>query len=136
MTNTSFDIFSIMFTAVVVLGVFVLTYYATRFIAKSYGGGSFLSKNSNIKIIERVALGKQQSLIIAKVANRYILLGVTADNIQKLETLDEDQLVALTSETENETKQSFLSVLLNNMNNDKKTEQSNEFEETEYDDKT
>ncbi len=69
----------------VLIGVLVLAYYTTKLIAGTAGPRQ---ASANIKILEKVMLGKDSYLLIAQIQERIVLLGVTPGGIQKLEELD------------------------------------------------
>ncbi len=89
-------IISAIITLVIVIGILLLTYVATRYIA----GISGKSKATrNISIIERVSVGQDKSVVIAKVGEKYMLLGITAGGITLLSELLEDELIFADFET-------------------------------------
>ena len=67
---------------VVVIG---LAYWFTRYIA----GGAMLRtfgmpKNGQMKVLEQIQLGKDQRLAVVQAAGRFLLLGVTPQNLTVL----------------------------------------------------
>lgn len=70
----------------VLIGVLVLAYYTTKLIAGTAGPRQ---ASANIQILEKVMLGKDSYLLIARIQERVVLLGVTPGGIQKLEELEE-----------------------------------------------
>lgn len=73
---------------IVVIGVLYLAYRVTRFIGERSQGGQL---SGSLKVLERVSVGRDSSLMIVEVQGRYLLLGVTPGGIVKLEELDEYQ---------------------------------------------
>ena len=74
-------------TIVLMLAVFVGAYYFSKFFAKQYQpkmGG----KVKNIEIIERMAVGKDQSLALVRVSDKVFLLAFTAQSVTKIEEMD------------------------------------------------
>ena len=74
-------------TIVLMLAVFVGAYYFSKFFAKQYQpkiGG----KERNIEIIERMAVGKDQSLALVRVSGKVFLLAFTAQSVTKIEEMD------------------------------------------------
>jgi flagellar biosynthetic protein FliO len=74
-------------TIVLMLAVFVGAYYFSKFFAKQYQpkiGG----KERNIEIIERMAVGKDQSLALVRVSDKVFLLAFTAQSVTKIEEMD------------------------------------------------
>lgn len=72
---------------VVIIGVLVLCYYASRFVARKMGG-SATGSSSNMKIIERVAFSQDKCLAICRVCGSYYLVGVANQTIKILAELD------------------------------------------------
>ena len=71
---------------VVLIGVLALAYYATKWIA----GVPTLSQTSrNIRILEKVMIGKDSYLLIVKVQDKVMMLSATPGGITKLEDLEE-----------------------------------------------
>jgi len=73
-------------TIVLMLAVFVGAYYFSKFVSKKYqpkNGGT-----RNIEIIERMAVGKDQSLALVKVSDKVFLLAFTAQSVTKIEEMD------------------------------------------------
>ncbi len=67
--------------------VLFLAWFCTRWIGKRYGlRGS--AGGSKIKILDRMALGADRSLIVIRLEDRVWLLGMTAHHINKIEELD------------------------------------------------
>ena len=74
-------------TIVLMLAVSVGAYYFSKFFAKQYQpkmGG----KVKNIEIIERMAVGKDQSLALVRVSDKVFLLAFTAQSVTKIEEMD------------------------------------------------
>ncbi len=74
---------------IVLAGVCVLAFYATKFIAKSY---QYKGAGDNIKLRDRVMLSYDKSLLVVTVGDKTLLLSVTKDNVRLLCELDEEQL--------------------------------------------
>ncbi len=82
-------IISAIITLVIVVGILLLTYIATRYIAGISGASK---ATRNISIVEKVSVGQDKSVAIAKVGDKYLLLGITAGGITTLCELLEDEL--------------------------------------------
>ena len=87
MTSDFMALVSTIGTLVLMIAVFVGAYYTSKVVGTKYQGSKINGK-SNIDIIERKAIGKDQAIVIVKVCDKVVLLGVTHDNIQKIDTLD------------------------------------------------
>ena len=75
----------ILFYLVVLILVLVLAYITTRFLARAGSG----QKNSGIRILDRTAVGHDSFLLVVKVQERILLLGVSPAGITKLEELED-----------------------------------------------
>ncbi len=73
-------------TLVLMLGVFVAAYYFSKFISKKYQPKNGLSRN--IEIIERLPVGKDQSLALVKVLDKVFLIAFSAQSVTKIEEMD------------------------------------------------
>ncbi len=79
----------LLFVLVAFVVVLVLAYYFTKFIARSRLG---LKGSTNIKVLESVAVGYQSTVQLVKVADEYMLIGVTKDKITFLTNVKPDNL--------------------------------------------
>ena len=68
--------------------VIIAAIYVTRFIATQ----RFRLQGKNIRIIESIGMGQNTSLSIIRVGNKNILIGVTKENINHIQTLDEEDI--------------------------------------------
>lgn len=73
-------------TLVLMLAVFVGAYYFSKFLSKKYQPK--YGDARNIEIIERMAVGKDQSLALVKVSDKVFLLAFTAHSVTKIEEMD------------------------------------------------
>ena len=73
-------------TIVLMLLVFVGAYYFSKFVSKKYQPK--FGNARNIEIIERMNVGKDQSLALVKVSGRVFLLAFTAQSVTKIEEMD------------------------------------------------
>ena len=73
-------------TIVLMLAVFVGAYYFSKFLSKKYQPKYGDAKN--IEVIERMTVGKDQSLALVKVSDRVFLLAFTAQSVTKIEEMD------------------------------------------------
>ena len=76
--------------AVIALGaVLYLCYLFSKLMGKKM---TSITASANIKVLEKVVLGQDKFLIIAKVGNSCCLIGVTGQEIRILKELDESEL--------------------------------------------
>lgn len=76
-------------TIVVFVAVLAVTYYVTKWIAKS---GAIPSRSKNIRVIETFKIAPNKYVQIIQLGSKYYSIGVTKDTITFLTPLDEDQL--------------------------------------------
>ncbi len=76
-------------TIVLFVAVLAVTYYVTKWIAKS---GAIQSRSRNIKVIETFKIAPNKYVQIIRLGTRYYSIGVTKDNITFLTPLEEEQL--------------------------------------------
>lgn len=78
------------FSLIVVLVIILfLAYYVTKFITPAKYKNT---RNSNLKIIESIAVGYQNSLQIIEVGDKTILIGVTKDKINFICDVNENSI--------------------------------------------
>jgi flagellar biogenesis protein FliO len=73
-------------TIVLMLLVFVGAYYFSKFVSKKYQPK--YGNVRNIEIIERMTVGKDQSLALVRVSGKVFLLAFTAQSVTKIEEMD------------------------------------------------
>ena len=73
-------------TMVLMFVVFVGAYYFSKFVSKKYQPK--YGNLKNIEIIERMPVGKDQSLALVKVSDKVFLLAFTAQSVTKIEEMD------------------------------------------------
>lgn len=74
----------------VLVGVVVLAYFASRWLSKRYAGqGQGRGQTTKyLTVLERLPVGQDRTLIIVKVGEKAMLLGVTQHHIEKLSDVD------------------------------------------------
>lgn len=72
---------------IVFIGVLVLAYYSTKWIASSRFN---FRKSSNVKIIESISVGYQSTIQLVKVGSKFFLIGVTKESVTFLTEVDEE----------------------------------------------
>ena len=87
------DIFSNLVSLLGVIIVFILILLFCYLSLKYVGRGVVKRGGSaNIKIIDRMILGQDKSIVIAKVGKKYYLLGVTSSGIHLISELQPDDI--------------------------------------------
>lgn len=89
------DILQGVFTLVMVIGILFFSWWATRKIAQG-AQGSMQSKY--MKLVDKIPLFQDKSIVLVQVGNEYYLLGVASDNINMLAKFDKDTVTQLSKE--------------------------------------
>ena len=71
---------------VLMLLIFVGAYYASKLMGKQYSMQAATS--SNIRVVDRLMLGRDRYLLIVEVGDKTLLLGVSPERIETLAELD------------------------------------------------
>lgn len=96
--------------------VIVLAYISTKYAGKKFSVKN--TGNGNIRIIDRLPLGADKSLLIVNSAGKTLLIGVTSQHIELICELDESMICE--SADSSGTTQDFYSVLKKNLEKLKK----------------
>gem|GEM_PF-4775099 len=81
-----------------------LAYAGTKFISKRYAK---MSSGKNVKVMERINLGQEKSLVLITINKKAYLLGVTGKDMSIVCELDESELATVPEEN----KADFLSLI-------------------------
>ena len=103
---------SIVGAIVFMLLIFAGAYYASRFMGKRYSSAASLS--SEIRIIDRLATGKDSCLMIVEAGNKALLIGVSPGRMDPLAELDSELFAGLPSMPAN---RDFFSGMINRLRN-------------------
>ena len=117
------DIISIIMPLFAVVAVIAGAYIITKWVAKRHNN---YSSGRHIKIIERVVLGKDTYLVIAKVGLKTYLLSMTSQRVEMLSELDEDKLPPIENEKQTPDFLSILTSALGKKTNKNQTERVSE----------
>ena len=85
------DLGSVVLALLALIGVLILAYFTTRWLARRSGGGR---GKGYIKILDRQFIAQDKSFLVLRVGKKILLVGHTAQNMTKLADIDEDDLVA------------------------------------------
>ena len=80
-------IFTAIITVVIIIAILYLTYIATRRLADGTG----MAASSEMKILDRLAVGNDRMLAIVQVHNDFFLMGITSQSISLIRELDGDE---------------------------------------------
>ena len=82
----------VLWTICAILGVLVLAYLFTRYVAgRGQGGGPSRLGKRMLTILDQVAVGKDQRLLLVRAGETYYFLGVTQGSITCLEKLTAEE---------------------------------------------
>lgn len=84
---------SLLWMVLSVAAIIGLAYWFTRYVAGRGGFGAFgpLKAGEGLELLAQLPLGREQKLVLARVGERYLLLGVTASAISLLAELTEQE---------------------------------------------
>ncbi len=103
--------------SVVLLGA----YFTTRWTASRMGGvQSFKVGNQKLALVSRLPLGREQQLVVVKIAHRHVVIGCTATNlsfITELTKAESEEFFNSPGEGVNEEVPSFSHILRGMKNN-------------------
>lgn len=80
-------ILHILFAVLCVVAVLFMAYYLTRIYAKKMG--TYFGTSQNIKVIDRIPVGKGSSIAVVELQGEQYLLGITEQNITMIDKLEE-----------------------------------------------
>ena len=95
-TTTLDNILSMMWLLVCVVVIIVLAYLFTKYVAGR--SGSFLGARSGtgqFKVLARLSLGREQSLVLVQAGERHLLLGVAPSGVSLVAELTGEEAQAL-----------------------------------------
>ena len=89
------SLFSLIWLLVCVLVVVVLAWLATRYVAGRGGMIGASGGSERFKVLSRLPLGREQSAVLVKAGEKYLLLGVTPSEITVLKELTQEEAEAV-----------------------------------------
>lgn len=87
---------------IILILILIAAYYTSKFVGNVRLGQL---KNSNFKVIDVYRINTNKMLQIVKIADKYVVLGISKDHITYIMELDESEI--LTHDLKNNEKQSF-----------------------------
>ncbi len=98
-----------------VAAILALAWWATRWIATRGVGSSFMG-NPEFCVLRQITVGRAERLLLVKLGERCMFLGVTAGSITVLKELDEEEAAYWLTPKETQTyERSFLDILKDNL---------------------
>lgn len=102
------NIFSFVFMLAAVGLILYLSYVVTR----KLGGSSMTGGMSkNMRVVDRMFMGRDKSIIVVRVGQKDYLLGVAQNSITLLTELEEDQIMAFAEEETGTNPMEFMETL-------------------------
>lgn len=83
-------------TFVVAALIIYLSYVCSKYIGKSMSKGS---SSRYMRLIDQITLGQDRHIAVVQVSGRYMLVGITAGQINVLAELQDDELFPLSPES-------------------------------------
>jgi flagellar biogenesis protein FliO len=81
----------------ITVGIFALTYYSTKFISRK---SFYVTKAKNLKVIERVPLGKEKEVVLLKSGGQFFLVGISQSSISFSTALETDEAYSISENSE------------------------------------
>ena len=89
------SLLSLIWLLVCVLAIVVLAYLFTRYVAGRGGMIGMSGGSERFRVLSRLPLGREQSAMLVKAGEKYLLLGVTASKITVLKELTAEEAEAV-----------------------------------------
>lgn len=102
------EIFTVICALLGVIGLIFITYFATRWLNKKFRNVGYNGSQNGIKIVECLGISQDKQLIVVRVGNKKMLLGVTPDSIRKLSDLDEEDMALVEKKPDENSEGSFM----------------------------
>lgn len=87
----------VIITFIAVALIIYLSYLASKYIGK---GLSKSSSSRYMRLVDQITLGQDRHMAVVQISGRYLLVGITAGQINVLAELQDDELLPLTPETD------------------------------------
>ena len=89
------SLFSLIWLLVCVLVIVVLAYLFTKYVAGRGGAIGAPGGSERFRVLARLPLGREQSAVLVKAGEKYLLMGVTASEITVLKELTPEEAEAV-----------------------------------------
>lgn len=87
----------IIFTFLAAILIIYLSYLASRYIGKGMGK---LQNSRYMRLIDQITVGQDRHIAVLQVGDRYLLVGITAGQINILSEIQEEELLPLSPVSE------------------------------------
>jgi len=100
-------IIKLIFSLIFILGLIILTF--------KYGGGKLqlLSNKKYLKILERISLSKENSILVVKMGTKAFVISSSNSNIKILNEVSEEDLLSLEKSIESPQNYKFMEFIKN-----------------------
>lgn len=85
-------------TVVIVAFIIYLSYLASKYLGR---GIAKSSSSRYMRLLDQIALGQERYIAIVQVSGKYLLVGITAGQVNILSELNDEELFPLVPEDEN-----------------------------------
>lgn len=85
------SLLSLIWMLVCVLVIIVLAYLFTKYVAGRGGAMGVSGGSERFRVLARLSLGREQSAVLVKAGEKYLLLGVTASEVTVLKELTPEE---------------------------------------------
>lgn len=109
--NDMFELARPIFSILSVILVLLITFFGTKFLATKMNR---VVGSKYIKVVDKLLIGQDKSILIAKIGEKTMMLGVTNHCIEKICDLESDDLVNLTPELDPDAFKQFFQKSLKN----------------------
>ena len=92
------DLLSLLGIVLTLALVLLASYLAARWAGTGLGGRLGAGGGQHVRVLERVSLGRDQTIVVVRAANRYFLLGSSPSGFSLLAELTEEELSAPSSD--------------------------------------
>ncbi len=103
------EIITIIMSLAGVIFLIFLTYYAANWLNKRVR----FSGNTTVKVVEKINLGPDRAIMIISIGEKYMLIGVTSQHIEKISDLDKTDMEKIMADKIQKTPQPFAMTLFN-----------------------
>lgn len=97
-----------------VLAILALAYWTTRAVGR-HGGGIPGGAGERLRVLCRLSLGRDGALVLVRLQERCLLLGVTEHGVTLLKELEGDEAAEWLAEPEKSAPPSFMEILRENL---------------------
>lgn len=93
------ELFSLLGMLLAVAVILLLAHWATKRLANGMGGAPSFRRDSGLKILSQLPLGRDQRLVVVQAGERCLLLSATPAGISLLAELSEEERAAWARDT-------------------------------------